>query len=204
MLFGSPGSGKGTQAELLSREFNIPIISPGQLYREAAANKTPLGIEARDKYWGKGKLCPDEITIKITREGLEKDDCKKGFILDGFPRTIVQAEALKKIAKIDYIFNIKVSKEELAKRMAARRSCGCGEWFDLRVKPPKDDEICDKCGKKLVIREDDKPKVVKKRFEVYKKQTMPLLDFYEDKVIDINGEQPMEDVFKDIKNNIKP
>ncbi len=203
ILFGSPGVGKGTQAELLLKKLKIPIISPGEIFREAARNGTKLGIKAKEKYWEKGHLVPDEITIGIMKERLQKGDCKSGFILDGFPRTILQARALDKIAKMDYIFNIRVGKEELVQRMAARRICSCGAWFNMRIKPPKNDERCDACGKELLRREDDEPEIVEKRFEVYNKQTKPLLDYYTSKVIDIDGEQSIEEVHGQISGFFK-
>ncbi|MBI4447477.1 adenylate kinase [Candidatus Woesearchaeota archaeon] len=205
VLFGPPGAGKGTQAKLLANYFRIPHVSTGDMFREAAAEGTRLGIKARDEYWGKGNLVPDDITIGLVKERLGAKDCEKGFILDGFPRTIGQAEALEKISKIDYAIEIQSSEEIIIKRLTSRLQCKkCGKIYGLDV-PPKKDKLCDKCKLPLYHRDDDKEEVVRERLRVYKKQTRPLIKFYKKNGLlrSINGEQKIEKILDDIKKIVQ-
>lgn len=205
ILLGPPGTGKGTQAKFLAEYLKIPHISTGDMFREAALEGTPIGVKARDEYWGKGKLVPDDITISLVRARLGKPDCKKGFILDGFPRTINQAESLEKFAKTDCVLDIESSEEVIIKRLTSRLQCKkCGKIYGLDV-PPKKDKLCDNCKTQLYHRDDDTEEVVRNRLEVYRKQTQPLIDFYQKKGVlkEIDGEQKIEKIFADIKNVLK-
>ncbi len=198
IFLGPPGTGKGTQAEIISKELGIAHISTGEMFRQLADEGNPVGIEAKEKYWGKGNLVPDELTIKLVKERLGKDDCKQGFILDGFPRTIPQAEALDKIVDIDKVIDIESSKEIIIKRLSNRRQCPkCKKIYGIDVKPEKEGH-CDVCGVKLVQRPDDKESVVRDRLEVYEKQTKPLIEYYKDKIAVIDGEQPIPKIKQDI------
>lgn len=200
ILLGPPGTGKGTQAERVSVKFKIPHISTGEMFRQAAIEGTKLGIEARDKYWGKGSLVPDGITIGLVKERLKKQGCKNGFLLDGFPRTIPQAEALEKIAKIDVVIDIESSKEIIIKRLTSRRQCSnCKKVYGIDV-PPKKEGVCDLCGGKLFQRDDDKESVINERLVVYNQQTKPLIDFYKKKGIlrIVDGDQHIDKVLTDI------
>ena len=203
VLIGPQGSGKGTQAKLLKEKFGIPHISTGDIFREAIAEKTELGLKAKEII-DKGNLVPDEITNKIVKERLQKEDCKKGFILDGYPRNINQAKALDSFAKIDYAVEIFVPDEISIKRLSSRRQCPkCGAIYGLDI-PPKKDNICDKCGAELYQRDDDRPEAIKKRLEVYHKETEPVLDYYREKgiLVRVDGTKPIKDVFEDIVRKI--
>ena len=180
ILLGAPGAGKGTQAEILSRELNIPTISTGNILRAAMKNGTPVGLKAKE-YVESGKLVPDEVVIGIVEERLAEADCANGYILDGMPRTIPQAEALEKAGiVIDAAVSIEISDEEIIARMSGRRTCTeCSTTFHIVANPPKQEGICDSCGGKLVLRKDDAPETVKARLEVYHKETEPLKAFYE-------------------------
>ena len=182
IFLGAPGAGKGTQAENASSHFGIPAISTGNIIREAIANGTEMGTEAK-KYTSTGALVPDEIVIGIIKERLAKDDCRNGFILDGFPRTVPQAEALDRMGvHIDRVVNIEVEDERIIRRMGGRRACpACGATYHVDYKPSADGIHCDLCGAELVIRNDDKPEVVLNRLETYHELTEPLKDFYEAK-----------------------
>lgn len=182
IFLGAPGAGKGTQAERVSAALEIPAISTGNIIREAIATGTEMGVEAK-KYTSTGALVPDEIVIGIIKERLAKDDCKNGFILDGFPRTVPQAEALDRMGvAIDRVVSIEVEDERITKRMSGRRSCpACGATYHVDYKPSKNGTNCDVCGAELVIRADDKPEVVLSRLATYHEQTEPLKDFYEAK-----------------------
>ncbi|NQU97887.1 adenylate kinase [Candidatus Woesearchaeota archaeon] len=201
IIFGPQASGKGTQAIQIVNKLNIPQISTGNIFRENIKNKTELGKQA-EQILSQGILMSDEITNKIVEERLSRDDCKNGFILDGYPRTRPQAEFLDNLQyKIDAVINLQISQEEIIKRISARRVCvDCKTNFNLIYIQPKQEGICDKCGGKLVQREDDKPEAIKKRLETYHEKTEPLLKFYEEKEIlkNINGEQPMDTVLKEI------
>ena len=179
ILFGAPGAGKGTQAERISERFGVPIIGTGAALREAIAAGTSNGLEAKS-YMDAGKLVPDAIVIGIIKDRLAQDDCKDGFILDGFPRTVAQAEALDGMGvEIDFVLNIEVSDEDIERRMTGRRICSdCGASYHLIYKPSKTPDVCDRCGKALTIRSDDKPETVRERLHVYHEQTEPLKDYY--------------------------
>lgn len=179
ILLGAPGAGKGTQAERLCQELNIPTISTGNILRAAIKHGTPTGLKA-EAFMKAGKLVPDEVIIGIINERLAEEDCRDGFILDGVPRTIAQAEALDKAGiAFDAVLSIEISDEEIVERMGGRRVCtGCGTPFHVRNMPPKVEGVCDKCGGRLEARADDKPEVVRDRLAVYHKETAPLKDFY--------------------------
>nr|4MKH_A Chain A, Adenylate kinase [Bacillus subtilis subsp. subtilis str. 168] len=205
VLMGLPGAGKGTLAEKIVEKYGIPHISTGDMFRAAMKEETPLGLEAKS-YIDKGELVPDEVTIGIVRERLSKSDCERGFLLDGFPRTVAQAEALEEILEemgrpIDYVINIQVRKEELMERLTGRRICSvCGTTYHLVFNPPKTPGICDKDGGELYQRADDNEETVTKRLEVNMKQMAPLLAFYDSKevLVNVNGERDIEDVFADV------
>lgn len=190
ILLGAPGAGKGTQAEVICSTLNIPAISTGNILREAVKNGTALGMEAK-AYMDGGKLVPDELVIGILKERLAKDDCKAGFILDGFPRTVPQAEALDRMGiVIDKVIDLEVSDEAITKRMSGRRVCeSCGASYHLEFKPSKEEGVCDKCGGKTVLRKDDQPETVQERLRIYHRQTEPLIDYYrkQNKLYTVNG-----------------
>lgn len=198
VLLGSPGVGKGTYAGILSKKYNIPHISTGQLFRDAVKNKTELGKKV-EEYINRGDLVPDEIVIQIVRDRLEKDDCKNGFLLDGFPRTIPQAEAIESFKKIDKVLNFVASEEEILNRLGGRRTCRkCGAIFHIKNIPPKVSGVCDNCGGELYQREDEKPKAIKKRMIEYSEKTKPLIDYYNKKglLANIDANYPIEEVDK--------
>lgn len=210
ILMGLPGAGKGTQAEKINEEYNIPHISTGDMFRQAIKEGTELGTKAKE-YMDQGALVPDEVTIGIVKERLSKDDTKQGFMLDGFPRTIAQAESLETILNelgqdIDYVVNVDVPEEKLVERLTGRRVCPtCGTTYHVVYNPPKEEGICDRDGSKLIQRDDDKPETVKKRLAVNIEQTQPLLDFYKDKgrLVTVDGDQSIDDVFRDIQSKIE-
>ena len=179
ILLGPPGAGKGTQAEILNKKLGIPTISTGNILRAAVKNGTPVGLKAKE-YMDAGKLVPDEVIIGVISERLAEADCQNGFILDGVPRTIPQAEALEKAGiSFDAVVSIEISDEEIVERMAGRRVCtACGAPYHVKNMPPKVEGVCDACGGKLEARADDKPEVVHDRLQVYHKETAPLKDFY--------------------------
>ncbi|MBU2589667.1 MAG: adenylate kinase [Nanoarchaeota archaeon] len=198
IFLGPPGTGKGTQAERISVELGIAHISTGEMFRQLANEGNPVGVEAKEKYWGKGNLVPDDLTIKLVKERLAKEDCKKGFILDGFPRTIPQAEALDKITKISKVIDIESSEEIIIKRLSNRRQCSkCKKIYGIDV-PPKKEGICDICQGKLIQRDDDREEVIRDRLKVYEKQTKPLIKYYKEKLITVDGEQPIDKIKQDI------
>jgi len=206
---GPPGSGKGTQAEFLTEKLNIPHISTGDMFRKAIEEETKLGKKAKE-YLDSGSLVPDDITVGIVRERLEHPDCEGGFLLDGFPRTVVQAEALDGILKdmgssIDAVINIQVSREELIRRLTGRRICReCGATYHVIFNPPKVKNTCDKCGGELYQRKDDTEETIVNRLEVYKQQTEPLIEYYENKGLlkNINGNQIIREVLNEIGSKI--
>jgi len=207
ILMGPPGAGKGTQAKKIIAAYHIPHISTGDMFREAIAAKTPTGLSAAT-YINQGLLVPDEVTIALVRERLAKDDCAKGFLLDGFPRTIPQAEALEKITNeinrpIGAVINITADKEILVKRITGRRVCKvCGAPFHIETMKPKVAGVCDYCGGELMQRKDDTLESLKVRLDAYEHQTLPLVDFYKKKGLlhDIDGLIGLEEVFKTICN----
>ncbi|MBR1779978.1 MAG: adenylate kinase [Oscillospiraceae bacterium] len=179
ILLGAPGAGKGTQAEIISKKLNIPTISTGNILRAAVANGTPVGLKAKE-YMDAGKLVPDDVIIGVITERLAEDDCANGYILDGVPRTIAQAEALEAAGvHFDAVVSIEISDEEIEQRMTGRRTCvKCGATYHIVAAPPKAAGICDKCGEVLQQRKDDKPETVKARLVTYHQETEPLKDFY--------------------------
>lgn len=196
ILLGAPGAGKGTQAEIISEKYNIPTISTGNIIRAALKNGTEMGLKAKS-YIDAGNLVPDDVVIGIIKERLAEDDCKNGFILDGFPRTIPQAEALEKMGcDIDAALSIEVADEEIVKRMSGRRVCGqCGASYHTEFKKPAKDGVCNLCNGELVIRKDDEPETVMNRLSVYHEQTEPLKDFYKSKgkLLTVEGQDKVED-----------
>ncbi|MFB6469188.1 adenylate kinase [Cytobacillus sp. Hz8] len=205
VLMGLPGAGKGTQAEKIVDSYGIPHISTGDMFRAAMKEGTELGLKAKS-YIDQGALVPDEVTIGIVRERLSKEDCNKGFLLDGFPRTVPQAEALEDILKdlgktIDYVINIDVDQDILMERLTGRRICkDCGATYHLVFNPPAKENTCDRCGGELYQRADDNENTVKNRLEVNVQQSKPLLDFYETKgyLRNINGQQDIQVVFEEV------
>ena len=210
IMLGAPGAGKGTQAKKVAKKYNIPHISTGDIFRANIKEKTELGNKAKE-YMDKGELVPDDITIGMLLDRIHKADCKDGFVLDGFPRTIPQAkslsEALSKLnEKIDYAINIDVPDDSIITRMSGRRAClSCGSTYHIKYSAPKKENICDNCGSELVIRDDDKPETVKKRLEIYHDQTQPLIDYYKNEKIlaSVDGTKDMEEVFIDIISVLK-
>ena len=204
-MLGAPGAGKGTQAKMIADKYSIPHISTGDIFRANIKNGTELGMEAK-KYMDEGKLVPDELTVRILLDRVAQDDCKNGYVLDGFPRTIPQAEVLdeeltKLGDKIDYAINVDVPDENIVNRMSGRRACvTCGATYHIVHIPPKTPGICDKCGSELILRDDDAPETVLKRLGVYHEQTQPLIDFYENKKVlkTVDGTVDSADVFKQI------
>jgi len=203
---GLPGAGKGTQAEKIVEKYGIPHISTGDMFRAAMKEGTELGLQAKS-FMDKGELVPDEVTIGIVRERLSKEDCQTGFLLDGFPRTVPQAEALENLLvdldrEIDYVINIQVDKDILMERLTGRRICkNCGATYHLVFNPPRHEGICDRCGGELYQRADDNEETVQNRLDVNIKQSQPLLDFYETKgyLRPINGQQDIRKVLADIE-----
>ena len=205
IMLGAPGAGKGTQAKQIADKYSIPHISTGDIFRANIKNGTELGKKAK-QYMDQGALVPDELTCDLVMDRIQQDDCKNGFVLDGFPRTIPQAEALdaalgKINEKMDYAIDVDVPDENIANRMSGRRAClNCGATYHLISIPPKVEGICDRCGSEIVLREDDKPETVQKRLKVYHEQTQPLIDYYKNQGIlkSVDGTQPMDEVFKAI------
>lgn len=210
LLLGAPGAGKGTQAQLIKEKYNIPHISTGDMFREAIRNKTPIGVLA-DSYISKGNLVPDDVTIALVKERLSKDDCANGYLLDGFPRTLVQAEALTQLTKdinrpIDLVIDIEVDENKLIDRISGRRMCkGCGASYHIKNLPPKIEGVCDACGGELYIRKDDNVDALKVRLEAYHSQTQPLINYYAQYGLigEVNGDTSLENVFKAIVDLIE-
>ncbi|MCM3741026.1 adenylate kinase [Oceanobacillus luteolus] len=210
ILMGLPGAGKGTQADKIKEKYNIPHISTGDMFRSAIKEGTDLGKKAKE-FMDQGALVPDEVTIGIVRERLMKDDCKNGFLLDGFPRTIAQAEALEELLtelnqSIDFVLHVDVPAEKLVERLSGRRICPtCGTAYHIVFNPPKEEGICDKDGSTLTQRDDDKPETVKNRLAVNLEQMQPLLDFYQEKgyLARVNGDQDIDVVFQEIESKLE-
>jgi len=202
VLVGRPASGKGTQAELLAKNFSFPLISSGNLFRQCRRKRTELGKKIKGII-DEGRLIPDEITNEIVFKEIKKQ--KKGFVLDGYPRTFNQATKLSKVTDLDVVFEIFISEKEVLERLSNRRVCQCGATYNLISKLPQKKNTCDSCGGKLFQRGDDKPVAIKQRLAVFSRQTMPVIKYYRQKgiLIKINGKQSIEDVFKDVLKNIK-
>jgi adenylate kinase len=205
ILLGPPGAGKGTQAETIVKEFSIPHISTGDIFRSNIKEGTSLGKKAKE-YMDQGLLVPDELTVELVKDRLLNDDCKNGFLLDGFPRTIAQADALEGALKsmnqhLDYVVNIEVDSSLLITRAVGRRVCkDCGQTYHMTFNKPSKEGICDKCGGELLQRKDDTEETVSKRISVYQEQTAPLIEYYSNKgiLLNVNGEKPIAEVGKDI------
>ena len=205
IMLGAPGAGKGNQAKMIAEKCGIPHISTGDIFRANIKNGTELGAKAKE-YMDKGLLVPDELVCDLVVDRIQQADCEKGYILDGFPRTIPQAEALENALnaieqKLDYAIDIDVPDENIINRMSGRRACvGCGATYHVLFNPTKVEGKCDVCGESLILRDDDKPETVKKRLDVYHTQTQPLIDFYTERkvLVEVDGTQSMDKVFDDI------
>ena len=205
IMLGAPGAGKGTQADKICAKYNIPHISTGDIFRANIKNNTELGQKAKS-YMDKGELVPDELVVDLVVDRIKADVCANGYVLDGFPRTIPQAEALDAALaaindKVDYAINVEVPDENIINRMSGRRACvACGATYHIVHIPTKVEGICDKCGAELILRDDDKPETVKNRLNVYHEQTQPLIDYYTAKNVlhEVDGTKAMEDVFSSI------
>ena len=205
IILGAPGAGKGTQAKKIADKYQIPHISTGDIFRANIKEGTELGKKAKS-YMDQGQLVPDELTLELIMDRFQNPDCENGYVLDGFPRTIPQAEALtealaKKGETIDYAINVEVPDENIINRMGGRRAClACGSTYHIVYAPTEVEGVCDRCGEKLVLRDDDKPETVKNRLNVYHAQTQPLIEYYtkQGKLAEVDGTQSMEDVFNAI------
>jgi len=210
ILLGPPGVGKGTQAKLLSQHYDIPQISTGDLLREAVSEGTELGKQAK-KYMDQGDLVPDDVILGMVEETLQSDKCKDGFILDGFPRTVPQAEGLTAIMnklglQLDGVVSLEVDDQVVIERLSARRTCvDCGAIYNVKTNPPEKEGVCDKCGGELILRDDDQPETIKNRLDVYKKQTEPLVDYYSNKglLVSIDGSKSIDEIQTEIKKRLK-
>ena len=207
IMLGAPGAGKGTQAKKIAEKYGIPHISTGDIFRANIKNGTELGKKAKT-YMDEGLLVPDELVVDLVVDRVQQEDCKNGYVLDAFPRTTPQAEALDKALaelgeKMDYAINVEVPDENIVNRMSGRRACvGCGATYHIVHAPTKVENICDTCGGELILRDDDKPETVLKRLGVYHEQTQPLIQYYTDKdiLVEVDGTVDLEDVFKAIVN----
>ena len=206
IFLGAPGAGKGTQSEIVSARYGIPAISTGAIIREAIAKGTEMGIAAK-AFTENGELVPDDVVIGIIKERLSEDDCKNGFILDGFPRTVTQAEALDAMGvDIDLVISIEVADKDIVKRMSGRRVCAnCGASYHIVYKPSAKKTKCEKCGKRLSIRSDDKPNVVLERLSVYHERTEPLKDFYKNKgkCVEVQGQEILDDTTELVRQQLE-
>ena len=207
IMLGAPGAGKGTQAKKIAAQYSIPHISTGDIFRANIKNNTELGQKAKT-YMDKGELVPDSLVVDLIMDRFKEADCANGYVLDGFPRTIPQAEALDNALKangekVDFAINVEVPDENIINRMSGRRACvGCGATYHIKYNPTKVEGVGDACGEKLILRDDDKPETVKNRLSVYHEQTQPLIDYYNKAGVlaEVDGTKDMEDVFKDIVN----
>ena len=207
IMLGAPGAGKGTQAKKIAAQYSIPHISTGDIFRANIKNNTELGQKAKT-YMDKEELVPDSLVVDLIMDRFKEADCANGYVLDGFPRTIPQAEALDNALKangekVDFAINVEVPDENIINRMSGRRACvGCGATYHIKYNPTKVEGVCDACGEKLILRDDDKPETVKNRLSVYHEQTQPLIDYYNKAGVlaEVDGTKDMEDVFKDIVN----
>ena len=205
IMLGAPGAGKGTQAKMIAEKYSIPHISTGDIFRANIKNGTELGKKAKS-YMDQGQLVPDELTLDLIMDRFKEDDCKNGYVLDGFPRTIPQAEALDAALKaegekVDFAIDVDVPDENIVRRMGGRRACvNCGATYHIVYSPTKVEGKCDKCGEDLIVRDDDKPETVLSRLEVYHNQTQPLIDYYNEQGIlkSVDGTVDMKDVFNAI------
>lgn len=205
IMLGAPGAGKGTQAKKIAEKYTVPHISTGDIFRANIKEGTELGLKAK-QFMDQGLLVPDEVTIGMLLDRIHQEDCKNGYVLDGFPRTIPQAESLTEALAgmgeaIDYAIDVDVPDENIVNRMAGRRAClKCGATYHVEFAPPKKEGICDVCGSELVLRDDDKPETVQKRLSVYHEQTQPLIDYYKEKGVlhSVDGTQAMDAVFESI------
>lgn len=201
ILLGAPGAGKGSQAVKLKEYYGIPHISTGDAFRSNIARGTEIGMYAKS-FMDKGQLVPDDVVVKIVAERLGADDCKNGFLLDGFPRSIPQAEALEKLTKIDYVINFVIDFDRVVERLGGRRTCVCGETYHVST---HGSDTCDKCGQKLFIRDDDKEDIIRNRLSVYEQNTAPLVDFYRERglLVDVDADRTIDETFKDIIGLLK-
>lgn len=205
VMLGAPGAGKGTQAKILAKKYDIPHISTGDIFRKNISENTALGVEAK-KYMDNGQLVPDEVTINMVKDRLQQDDCRKGYLLDGFPRTVAQADALNSFLiergeQLDTALLIKVPNEFILERMTGRRVCpSCGASYHVKFNPPSNDGKCDLCGSEVIQRKDDTVETVKERLDVYGKETQPLIEFYSNKNLlsEVDGTKAINEVFRGI------
>jgi adenylate kinase len=197
VIFGPPSAGKGTQAQKLSKQYGIPQVATGDLLRKAVADKTPLGLKIKS-YLDQGKLGPDEVIVQLIKERVAKPDCKNGFLLDGFPRTMGQAKELERMTDIDLVLSIVVDFDALVERAVGRRTCPkCSAVYHIKFNPPMNEGICEKCGSKLIQRDDDKEDTVRNRLKIYQEQTAPLIEYYrkKGKLVDIDGSGGIDAVY---------
>lgn len=206
VLLGPPGAGKGTQAEMLAKEYGIPAISTGHIIRNAIADKTPVGMEAK-AFIDRGELVPDNMVVEMVKTRLKEDDCANGYILDGFPRTVSQAEIMDEIPiPVELVLEIHVDEDIIVERLSGRRECKiCGATYHILYNPPKNEGICDKCGGTLIRREDDVPEIIRKRIKVYGEQTEPLKDYYKAKglLVSVAGQDEVNDTTNAVLKAIK-
>lgn len=204
LVFGPQASGKGTQADMLAKRYSTPHISTGNIFRENITAKTPLG-ELAASYINQGNLVPNEVTNKLIAKRLKEKDCQKGLVLDGYPRNIEQAKFLDQVIKIDKVIWIYLTDEEALFRISGRRSCECGQVYHLKFNPPKKSDVCDKCGQKLFVRDDETEEAIQKRLAIFHQETEPLKNYYRQKgiLLEINGKPPIKEVSEDIISKLE-